>query len=59
MGTESKENSLLEQPVAFVASEDPQGTLENSHRFAHHRHRSASRFAVARSSDLARRVPAP
>jgi hypothetical protein len=32
MGTESKENSLLEQPVAFVASDDPQGTLENSHR---------------------------
>ena len=31
MGTDSKENSLLEQPVAFVAAEDSQSPPENSH----------------------------
>jgi|SRR5208282_1252793 len=31
MGTDSKEHSLLEQPVALVASEDPQGPPENSY----------------------------
>jgi GTP-binding protein EngB required for normal cell division len=31
MATDSKENSLLENPVAFVASEHPQGSPENSH----------------------------
>src|SRR6202167_5139051 len=31
MGTDFKENSLLEDPLAFVASEHPQGLHENSH----------------------------
>ena len=31
MGTDSKENSLLESPAACEASEDPQGPPENSH----------------------------
>src|SRR3984885_5182250 len=31
MGTDFKENSLLEDPLAFVASEHPQGLPENSH----------------------------
>src|ERR1700691_3640351 len=31
MGTDSKENSLLENPVASVACEDQRGSPENSH----------------------------
>src|ERR1700685_2928374 len=31
MGTDFKENSLLEAPLSFVASEHPQGLPENSH----------------------------
>src|ERR1700691_5633716 len=31
MGTDFKENSLLENPLAFIASEHPRGLPENSH----------------------------
>jgi hypothetical protein len=36
MVTDSQENSLLANPVAFVASEDPQSLPENSGRISAH-----------------------